>query len=268
MEEAIYAGLAAGGNEFVAQQREKRKAELEQKLLEQREAAAERREEARAARQEARELKKVVRTVLDPARGVNVMYNSQGDVLKEVPAAASDITKALNDEKRSNLELDQLEYEASTRDADREFQRRYKEAQISSLEAAAESSRANAAYTRGGRRRASEEDNEDVSDAEVVQSLIEGAGDIVKDLTFSKTDKDGNTVREALMSNAELQELALAAWRRVAATKNDRAGQQFKNPDDLFQQMLRKAYRERTTVVPKKAETPATGVNPFANQGR
>ncbi len=42
--EALYAGLAAGGNELASIMREKRKAELEERLMREREAAADRRE--------------------------------------------------------------------------------------------------------------------------------------------------------------------------------------------------------------------------------
>ena len=73
--EALYAGLAAGGNELASIMREKRKAELEERLMSEREAAADRREEARAARAEARELKKTTRSEYNPLTGVITEYN-------------------------------------------------------------------------------------------------------------------------------------------------------------------------------------------------
>lgn len=176
---SVYAGLAAGADYAARQLENKRKEELEERLMRQRAELQNEFDEARARRAEAREAKKVAKEeIIQDANGnyVRRATNSFGDVLREAPASQMEIDainvqrdkdKVALDSARAALDLNKLKLDNYADDLalDREATR----ANIEQSRAAAEASRASA------RRRDTD------SDEEVTPTIDDAVQELVKD---------------------------------------------------------------------------------------
>ena len=185
--EAVYAGLAAGGNELASIMREKRKAELEAKLMAEREARAEQRETAREARAEARRLKQPARRELDPARGVIVVYNSEDEVLKEIPATAAELEKASFESRKNAATLAGLE--GSLADAEWERGHRDEDRALKLKESSARLGLIGAQTASAARRGVSADDEDSYSISDIVEQGLKRYGNMLDE--WGEADAEG-----------------------------------------------------------------------------
>ncbi len=252
--EALYAGLAAGGNELASIMREKRKAELEERLMREREAAADRREEARAARAEARELKKTTRSEYNPLTGVITEYNSENTALRERPASHAEISDYTNKQRTNELNLEKLAGTLADAEWERtEGRRMDKEEHDSNIRY--KNSLSYAAQTRssaGG-------DYDPVSGTDVTNSLLDANEALVKELTLGKLDKDGNVVVEPLWSRRELAEFSELTQDMWKTTKGE-PGNKVTNYHDFWMKNVLNATKQKEYSRKSK-------VNPSSNSG-
>ena len=255
--EALYAGLAAGGNELASIMREKRKAELEERLMREREAAADRREEARAARAEARELKKTTRSEYNPLTGVITEYNSENTALRERPASHAEVFDYTNKQRTSELNLEKLSGELADAEWERGEGRQMKleahRADIDATKARADASRASAAYSRSGRSRGDEDDSPSLADMK--QEALRQYGSYFGEYT----DAEG----EPLISKYEQEQI-------VEEALKDAASRGISDFGGVLSDILAQRYgyhpgKKPKIVTPTKSGTTTTS---FADQGR
>ena len=254
--EALYAGLAAGGNEVVSILREKRKAELEERLMREREAAADRREEARAARAEARELKKTARSEYNPLTGVITEYNSENTPLRERPASHAEVFDYTNKQRTSELTLEKLSGELADAEWERGEGRQMKleahRADIDATKARADASRASAAYSRSGRSRGDEDDSPSLADMK--QEALRQYGSYFGEYT----DAEG----EPLISKYEQEQI-------VEEALKDAASRGISDFGGVLSDILAQRYGYHPGSRPRPAaSTKSSTTNQFADQGR
>ena len=225
-------GLGNGLQQVGGMLEDMNKREFAEKLAREREDRAEQREKDREARRELLERQKVSTTTADPSRGVNVLRNSFGDVIREEPMTANELAQIDRDSRKEEASLRSVlakaqsdEFAAGNLAEDREMERQLHRARLGQISAST------AASNRSNRERSLADSVANVGTGEKVNQLMAANKTLVDDLT------KGTENSPADFTVGEITELADAA-RRAAIDQG-------KDVNQTFQILMRREQARR-----------------------